>query len=152
LLFVRGDDGKYEPWTTGQAVALLAHEGGRHRLPVGVSCRIADLSLVVLLDTGADWSVVDAETAEAAGSALSEPLDDITIHTRYGTLPATLHRLTMTLLANEGADLAVDATVAVIQNWPGPVVLGVRGCLERLRIALDPGGPDATAAIHFGTF
>ena len=33
----------------------------------------------------------------------------------------------------------MDATWFVAPDWPGPSVIGWRGCLERMRFALDPG-------------
>jgi hypothetical protein len=40
--------------------------------------------------------------------------------------------------ADEGSPLNVEATWFVADGWPGPVVIGWKGCLERLRLALDP--------------
>jgi hypothetical protein len=44
----------------------------------------------------------------------------------------------MTLLADEGRELEVDATVFACPHWPGPNFLGYGGLLERIRLALDP--------------
>jgi hypothetical protein len=60
----------------------------------------------------------------------------------------------MSLRADEGLgyDLQVDSTVAVLPEWPGPVMLGYRGFLERIRLAIDPGGsPHEPQRIFFGT-
>jgi hypothetical protein len=35
--------------------------------------------------------------------------------------------------------MEVDATWFIASDWPGPMVIGWRGCLERMRFALDPG-------------
>jgi hypothetical protein len=35
--------------------------------------------------------------------------------------------------------LEVDASCFVSQDWPGPLIIGWKGCLERSRFALDPG-------------
>jgi hypothetical protein len=32
----------------------------------------------------------------------------------------------------------IEATWFISPDWPGPLVLGWKGCLERLRFALDP--------------
>jgi hypothetical protein len=40
--------------------------------------------------------------------------------------------------ADEGSPLAVEATWFVADGWPGPIVIGWKGCLERMRFALDP--------------
>ena len=67
-------------------------------------------------------------------------------------LKGSLSRLNVSLLAepDHGKDLSVDATVAVIPNWPGPVVLGYQGFLERLRFAIDPGNIPGNELILFG--
>jgi hypothetical protein len=54
------------------------------------------------------------------------------------------------LVADDGSDYIVDATVLVIRGWPGPPVLGFRGFLERVRVALDPGCGSDDAWFYFG--
>jgi len=44
----------------------------------------------------------------------------------------------MRFRATEGQPLLVEATWFVSPDWPGPLVLGWKGCLERFRFALDP--------------
>ena len=72
--------------------------------------------------------------------------------TRFGVLKGDLVRLAVTLLADPdcGVDLTVDATVAVIPDWPGPIILGYQGFLERLRFALDPGNTLDGELFFFG--
>jgi hypothetical protein len=43
----------------------------------------------------------------------------------------------------------VDATVLLLPAWPGPMVLGVSGFLDRIRIAIDPGASVADAIFFF---
>ena len=47
-------------------------------------------------------------------------------------------RLQLTFEAEVGGPLDLDATWFVAPDWPGPMVLGWKGCLERIRFALDP--------------
>jgi hypothetical protein len=42
--------------------------------------------------------------------------------------------------------LETEATFFVSPDWPGPMVIGWKGCLEWIRFALDPGED----AIYFG--
>jgi hypothetical protein len=44
--------------------------------------------------------------------------------------------------ADEGSPLDVEVTWFVSADWPGPVVIGWRGSLERLRFGLDPSSDD----------
>ena len=96
-----------------------------------------------MIDTGAAWSVVGGRLAvslerEVTDQGLSERMS-----MRFGTIRGNLHRLPVRLLAEEGDDIEIDAKVLVAPEWPGPLVLGYGGFLERLRIALDPGtGPE----------
>lgn len=38
----------------------------------------------------------------------------------------------------KGKSMTVEATCFVSAAWPGPLVIGWKGCLERMRFALDP--------------
>ena len=59
--------------------------------------------------------------------------------TRLGLLTGRLERLTVTFTASEGNNLAIEATCFITEDWHGPPVIGWKGCLERLRFAIDPG-------------
>lgn len=52
--------------------------------------------------------------------------------------------------AGWGEDMVIDATCLVVADWPLVDVIAFRGCLERVRLAFDPGeGPDAER-LYFG--
>lgn len=59
--------------------------------------------------------------------------------TRFGKVLCFLHRVNVTLVADEGKDLLVPSSVLLSPDWGGPPVLGYRGFLERIRFGLDPG-------------
>ena len=65
---------------------------------------------------------------------------------RGTTLDWILSRTRILLLACEGTSLEVEAATLVHPDWVGPSILGYRGFLERLRIALDP----PQLQFHFG--
>jgi hypothetical protein len=141
----------YEPWSTGSAVFFVGQEALSGRLPVAVRCRLGSQKPVVaLLDTAAAWSVIDGSTAELLEGHLEDLESPIRLSTRHGPQDGKLHRLEVELLADPdaGSDLSVDATVLVIPEWPGPVVLGFHGLLEHVRFALDP--DDDRPIFHFG--
>jgi len=82
-----------------------------------------------------------------AGQALGAQ----TILFRDERVRGTLHRLTLTLLAEEGGDLQLDVTAFVPDvSYEGvpelPSILGLHGCLERVRFAFDP----VTDTFYFG--
>jgi hypothetical protein len=66
--------------------------------------------------------------------------------TRLGTFEGWLERIELQFPAVLGEPLSLDATWFVCEDWPGPMVFGWKGCLERLRSALDP----SEDAFYFG--
>jgi hypothetical protein len=52
----------------------------------------------------------------------------------------------LTILADDGESLEVQATVFVSRDWPAGTFLGYSGFLERIRFAVDPQQND----FHFG--
>jgi hypothetical protein len=133
---------------TGKARYLTEVEGGHGPLLVSVHCRIHPLEvpLLALLDTAAPWCVLRADLAEALGYDAAPDPDLPRLSTRFGLLPGRLERLPVVFVAEEGEDVEVEATWFISSDWPGPVVIGWKGCLERLRLALDP----SEEAFYFG--
>jgi hypothetical protein len=77
------------------------------------------------------------------------------MRSRFGRMSGRLHRVRISLLADEGLgnDVDVESTILVVPNWPGPVMLGFKGFLERLKVAIDPGvNPAEVPRIHFGAY
>jgi predicted aspartyl protease len=109
-----------------------------NRFPVAVSCLVGDLPNPVdaLLDTGAEWSVLPPALAEAAQyEAVGEVIQ---YGTRHGRLSGELVRTRLTFSPDEGETVAIDATWFLPEEWTAGVVIGWRGCLERLKFGLDP--------------
>lgn len=99
------------------------------------------------LDTGAAWSVLNAEIAEALG-LLGGDGEQIKIGTREGVVDGRLEDATLTLLAQHGESVVVNARVFVSREWQGQTFLGYMGLLERIRFALDPQAND----FYFGSY
>jgi 8-oxo-dGTP pyrophosphatase MutT (NUDIX family) len=102
-----------------------------------------------LLDTGAEFSVLAREVAEEAGLRIADG-EQITISHRLGLTAGRLIRTTVRMLADEGDDLLVDATVFVPEgDWPaGKNFIGYVGLLERVKLGLDPQEND----LYFGGY
>lgn len=64
--------------------------------------------------------------------------EPVRLEIRLGTFEGRLERLPIQFPAIEGHPLRVEAAWFVSPHWPGPLVLGWKGCLERFRFALDP--------------
>jgi hypothetical protein len=68
-----------------------------------------------------------------------EPDPDLfPLHSRFGRLSGQMERLQLRLLAEEGSDLEIEATWFISEDWPGPIVIGWKGGLERFRFSLNP--------------
>jgi hypothetical protein len=60
------------------------------------------------------------------------------LHTRFGLMVGELIRLPVTFVADEGEPTTVEATWFLSADWPGPLVIGWKGCLARMRFAVEP--------------
>lgn len=89
------------------------------------------------LDTGAAWSTLQSDIAELLG-VLDGDGEPTTMRTHQGPVTGRLERVPVTLVADEGTSLDLDATFLVSRNWRGGTFLGYTGLLDKIRIALDP--------------
>jgi len=136
------------PFTTGRA-AYFDHDTGPQEPTAKIFVQIQpdglDAPVLAQLDTGAAWSLVNAEIAQEMG-LLDGDGEEITLSTRSGNITGRLEEATITILAVEGNSLQVTATVLVSPEWQGRTFLGYSGLLERIRFGLDPQSND----FHFG--
>jgi hypothetical protein len=125
----------------GRAFYRSDYHHGAEQHFVAVLCRPLDSPDVVppLLDTAAEWCVLPAKLARDWGCAEPAHQPEASLLTRFGRTNGHLSRLSIVFPALQGADLTVDATCFISDSWPGPMVIGWKGCLERMRFALDPG-------------
>lgn len=131
------------PWSTGSAYLHFMYEVGPHKLITGVECEFPAIKAkqTVLLDTGAELSVVDNEIYQAfsyQSASLGAAVGSTTLHTRLGTFQGHLYRVEISLIADWGEPLTIEGTFLFCEHWTGPTVLGFYGCLERIRFAIDP--------------
>lgn len=140
------------PWCNGWARFWVEKELDGYNLTIAARCRFGDVPFVdmALIDTGAQWSVVGGELAEQARSEGIDEEIEVVLSSRLGRIHGRLHRWTITVIADEGEDVAVPSTVLVASQWSGPPVLGYRGFLERIRIGFDPGTELGHTWMFFG--
>lgn len=93
-------------------------------------------TVVAQLDTGAAYSALGVEIADALG-LFSQKGQMARISTRLGTASGQLLRIPVVLIADEGLSLGIDATFFISPEWKGATFLGYIGLLDRIRIALD---------------
>jgi hypothetical protein len=140
LFHHRNSDGQ-RVWSTGSAVAYLDHGFWGMKLLIGVRCRVGGLEYdeTALLDTGSQWSVLSSDLGSDLKEVSSSPMKTITMSTRLGSFSGPLRRIPISLVADQGQNLQVDATAVFLPDWPGPTILGFHGFIERIRLAFDPG-------------
>jgi hypothetical protein len=110
----------------------------RHTLFVAVPCFMGEELLDALLDTGSQWCILPASLASRLGYDQEGEGEVAILSSRLGTLTGRLERIPVCFRAEEGSDVTVEATYFLCSEWTGPAVLGWKGCLERIRLALDP--------------
>jgi hypothetical protein len=124
----------------GGCRCVLDYPSGSGPLFIAIPCRIENLPRIqiALIDTAAKWCVLPVEIATRLGLDLTPDLDMAPLETRFGRLSGKLERRTLTLIAQEGQDVEVDATFFVCSDWHYPMVVGWKGCLERICFGVDP--------------
>ena len=93
---------------------------------------------LAFLDTGSEFNVCSFETFES----LNLPIDksnEIVYSTRFGSLSGYLNRQQFVIHADFGDSLMIEGTFFITEFWKFPIVIGWKGCLEKVRFALDPG-------------
>lgn len=114
--------------------------------------RVADVPVTAIVDTGAPFVVCPPHMARRLDFRSSEALGRERLLVRGAWYEGRLYRLNITFDADEGTSLTVDATAFVPEadaddEWSQwPVFVGLGGCLERMRFAIDPG----TDTFYFG--
>ena len=92
-----------------------------------------------MVDTAAPWCILEPDLAKAFEGSLESLTDIAVLDSRLGRFKGRLYRGSITILAEEGESLAVDATFFLSQDWTGGNFVGYQGFLERIRFAVDPG-------------
>jgi hypothetical protein len=123
---------------SGRAQYYADRPLNQHLLFVAIACLVGSQPLDALVDTAAQWCMLPETVAGGIEYAVSDEESDARVHTRFGTVAGRLVRIPTRLRAQEGRDLEIEATWFISDEWLGPPVIGWKGCLERLRFALDP--------------
>lgn len=112
---------------------------GSPRIYIAVSAEGMNEPFLAMIDTGSEYSVLNPEIAEEIGLFALDG-QDMTMSHRLGSTQGKLVRTTLRVLADDGDDLSVDATVFVpTEEWPSRLnFIGYLGFLERVRLGLDP--------------
>jgi hypothetical protein len=139
-------DGK--PFAVGRTRFFDSLNGPEPTAKIYIRLLPGEIEIPVLaqIDTGAAWSVLERDIAEAM-NLFEQTGHVVTLSTRRGTVAGRLVRAPIALLADEGISLRIDATLFVSPDWAHGNYIGYCGLLERIRFAVDP----QTNAFYFGT-
>jgi hypothetical protein len=116
-----------------------------------LTVQISGIETQTALDTGGVYLVCDPEIADLLNLDPSSGVGTDTLGIREWKGSGTLYRLPLMLVSDEGRGLELEVTAFVPSLQPGetwrlPSYMGLSGCLERLRFAVDP----ATDTFYFG--
>ena len=109
-----------------------------------VAIWIGDFQTQAVVDTGGVYLVCDPEIPDLLNLDSSVSLGVATLVIRGYGYVGDLHKLAIILPAEEGESLELEVTAFVPrldpgQEWRFPSFLGLQGCLEFVRFAIDPG-------------
>jgi hypothetical protein len=133
------------PFTTGACPYWDQPPSGHTATPrITIVVKIEDFGTQAVVDTGGVYLVCDPEISDLLDLNSSTSLGVSTLLIRGYEYVGDLHRLIITLVAEEGESLELEVTAFVPQldsgeEWQKPSFLGLQGCLEFLRFAIDPG-------------
>lgn len=144
-------DGK--PFATGAIKYMYETQPGEiSSLRIIMPLEIEGIPTTAIVDTAAPYVVCAPDVAAKIGLKTQEALYSIRLQLRGTWYHGHIHRLDILLPAETGETLTVDATAFVpdmhsAQAWGQlPSFIGMGGCLERMRFAVDP----AEDTFYFG--
>ncbi|MDY7079699.1 MAG: hypothetical protein SXV54_22670 [Chloroflexota bacterium] len=140
------------PFTTGVCSYWdqLSREGSETPRII-INIEIEGLQTQAAVDTGGVYLVCDPEMSDLLDLNPSTSLGVDTLNIRGSKYQGSLQRIMVKMSAEEGESLDLEVTAFIPrlvpgQEWRLPSFLGLQGCLEFLRIAIDP----SVNAFHFG--
>jgi hypothetical protein len=141
MLFLEGR----RPFTTGSATYLYQPATENETTP-RILLRVAFDGFITTaaIDTGASFVILDPRIAEVIEINNRSGIPQKNVFLRNDKLDGYLHRISISLIANEGENITVDATTFIPELKPHqvwgsfPSIIGLNSCLERIRFAVDP--------------
>lgn len=114
---------------------------GNQRIVIQV--QVGGLTTQAALDTGGAYFILDPQLADVMPEQFY-PVGPHIVNIRGVDYPGTLNRCRVTLLATDGHSYEVDVTAFIPQweddgQWRYPSIMGLSGCLDVVRFAVDPG-------------
>ncbi|MCI0489600.1 MAG: retroviral-like aspartic protease family protein [Blastocatellia bacterium] len=142
-----------EPFATGAAgydYDSLSDSGTSGRLILSIE--VGGFLTSAIVDTGAPYLICSPQLARQLNLNVSDSLLSEQILIRGQKVRGSLHRINLQLIATEGNSLLLETTAFVPDpeteelGMIFPSFLGLVGCLERVRFAVDP----SSETFYFG--
>lgn len=137
------------PFTTGFARYYDSPDGSTPSEPrIFIRMDPGDLGreVTAIVDTAAPWCILEPKLGTAVKDRNEQLPGRVVLSSRLGRFSGHLHLGTIKLLADQGEDLDVYATIFISPDWPGGNFVGYLGFLDRIRFAFDP----RDNIFHFG--
>src|SRR4051794_38505155 len=115
---------------TGKLSYETDYQADPFRLLVAILCFVEQMAEPVhaLVDTASEWCILPRLVADQLALDLLVGSDVISFSTRFGTIHGEMARVSVTFEAIEGEPLTLQTTCFISDEWPGPMVIGWRGC------------------------
>jgi hypothetical protein len=139
------------PFTQGACHCTIGPMSGSGLNRIMLDILVEGIREKAVVDTGGAYLVCSRDISAYLRPLLVDALGPGEIGVRGRTIGGTLYRLTLSLLADRGQGENLDFSVTALLPEPEthyglPTILGLVGCLERLRFAVDP----SDETFHFG--
>jgi len=132
-----------DPYATGATPYAYRPSTEKETSPrIILTVKIEGITTTAFVDTGGIL-VISPEIAQELSLNPSDGISAQPLIWRNNKLQGVCHRVALTLIAEQGDSLTIEATAFVPQTphkWQKdfPCILGMVNCLERLRFAVDP--------------
>jgi len=99
---------------------------------------------LAVIDTGAPYLIIAPTLAKRLDLDPQTSLEKTSLKIRGVSYPGSLYRISVMLTAAKGESQPFDATAFIVDadqedKWERlPTFLGIEGCLDRIRFAVDP--------------
>ena len=110
-----------------------------------VQVAVDDLETSAFVDTGGVFLFCSQDVGDSLQLKPEDALSVENLRWRDSSIAGTLHRVELILHAESGVSLPIEVTAFVPRLKPDeewvsefPLILGMHGCLEFLRFAVDP--------------
>ena len=134
-----------EPFATGVTEYVYQPATPQDSFPrLILNVEFEGISSSAILDTGAPYAICAPSVARRLALTPQQSLEKIRMIIRGVSVEGDLFRLAIRFVTLYGGDMDVDATVFVLgpeseESWGDlPSFIGLSGCLERMRFAVDP--------------